>query len=71
MSNELTHCPFCGSEAVFVQDGLGFLGIPVATYEIQCTNEKCICHTPIGGIRYHSKESAAKAWNTRYNKGDK
>ena len=71
MTDGLKPCPFCGSEVELHEDSLGFLGIPVKTYEVYCTNKECICKTPIGGNQYHSRESITEAWNTRYNKGDK
>jgi Lar family restriction alleviation protein len=54
MSEELRHCPFCGSSDVKVSE------ITSDSFKVVC--QKCCCRT---GINHISAEQAIAAWNRR------
>ena len=66
MSNELKHCPFCGSVVELVEtDWSTFTDSGLITYEVVCPNWNCICATGIGDAQFETKEAAIDAWNKR------
>ena len=55
MSEQLKECPFCGSNADFVQD------FQRAAMMVRCLNRNCLANC---GVFEGSREDAAKIWNT-------
>ena len=56
--NTLRNCPFCGGEAIVLQNDEGF-------YYIGCKNAECIGYVFYNKVYYSLKERGIKSWNTR------
>ena len=59
MENELKPCPFCGGEAVVIDNG--------CFVDVSCKNFHC--RGWADSLMYKSKEEAIEAWNRRCNDG--
>lgn len=58
MNKELKPCPFCGGEAIVLQNNDGF-------YYVGCKNAECRGYVFYSDVHYFTKERTIEAWNTR------
>jgi len=62
MSEELKPCPFCGSEARFVEVSDTMGSMKLTAWKVQCS--KCWC-SPYPNNAHGDKNVVAQQWNTR------
>lgn len=58
---KLLPCPFCGGEAVLMDDSPA----PNLIYGVGCGNTECLAYTGYGLKLYGTEAEAVEAWNTR------
>lgn len=56
--SKLKPCPFCGGEAIVLQNDDGF-------YYVGCKNAECRGYVFYSYVYYFTKERTIEAWNTR------
>ena len=62
MNGELKPCPFCGSEARFVEVSDTMGSMKLTAWKVQCS--KCWC-SPYPNNAHGDKHVVARQWNTR------
>lgn len=58
MNKELKPCPFCGWDAIVLQNDEGY-------YYVGCKNAECRGYVFYSYVYYSTQERAIEAWNTR------